>query len=612
MQRTRLYLITALVVTSQAALAGGHLDTFKFTGQELAPGIEAVDVVPIRWDERCSNLQYVINSAALPNQGSPLEVSIADLEQVIQQSFDAWNDIPTSFISFQVVDSRDTGNAVRSFDFINEITFSTAPGFTALASSPSVSLQQDINLVPGMDLNGDGDSDVFDPDAEGINQCADIDGDGNIEFPAGFYPAGTILENDVQFNTNVLWSTQPVAGAADIGAVATHEFGHSHGLAHDFINQISDDNRFGSTMFPFISTNDPEAEAATRQLHTDDIAWSSFIYPEASFDNVYSVVRGEISDIDGLGVLGANVYAVDQAGDRTAVTAHSGTLRVLGINGGLFVAQPEIGIVNGEYELPLPRGNYQMFLQSPDVAGATGGNISTTSAISASYGQVGYDEEGIGPRNQETAFERRPGQAQQLVIRPGSRPVKVIDAVINESIQLQDFVVQSFGGTGAALAPGTVYAQRFSNADMLSVLEAGAAITSATFQITAFDAVDAPRFERAALALGFVNGDGTVELVETLTEQSGFIGQDGDLSPFYFNASNGLGRRVENKLRKDPGLDVFVVLEAFDNPDLRPGGAIPPLLALEAAASGNSFLATNNGPLASIGFNWLIQLVLAP
>lgn len=612
MKRTRLYFFTALVVTSQAAMAGGNLDTFKFTGQELAPGIEAVDVVPIRWDKRCSNVEYVINSAALPNPGTPLEISIDDLEQVIQQSFDAWNDIPTSFISFEIVDSRDTGNAVRRFDFVNEITFSTSPAFGALASSPSTSLQQDIDLLPGMDINGDGDSDVFDPDVEGINKCADIDGDGNIEFPAGFYRAGTILENDVQFNTNVLWSIQPSPFAADIGAVATHEFGHSHGLAHDFINQISADNRFGSTMFPFINTSDPEAEAATRQLHTDDIAWSSFNYPEASFDEAYSVVRGEISNLDRLGILGANVYAVDQAGDRAAVTAHSGTLRVLGTANGLFIAPPAIGIVDGEYELPLPRGNYELFVQSPDVAGATGGNISTTSLGSAFYGQVGYDEEGIGPRNEETAFESRPGQAQQLVVRPGSRPITNIDAIVNETVQLQDYTVQSFGGTGLAIAPDVVYAQRFTNEDMLSVLSAGAEIASATFQITAFDAVGAPSFERAALALGFVNGDGTVELVETLTEQSTFIGQDGDLSPFYFNAANGLGRRVEDKLLEDPALDVFVVLEAFDNPELRPGGGIPPLLALELAASGNSFFAANGSPLGPIGFNWLIQLVLTP
>lgn len=612
MNRTRLYFFTAMAVTAQAAVAGGNLDTFKFTGQGIAPGIEAVDVVPIRWDERCSNLQYVINSAALPNQGTPLEVSIEDLEQAIRQSFDAWNDIPTSFISFEIVDSRDTGNAVRRFDFVNEITFSTAPGFTALASSPSTSLQQDIDLVPGMDINGDGDSDVFDPAVEGINECADIDGDGNIEFPAGFYRAGTILENDVQFNPNVPWSTQPSPSAADIGAVATHEFGHSHGLAHDFINQISADNRFGSTMFPFISISDPEAEAATRQLHADDIAWSSFNYPEASFDEEFTVVRGTISDLDGLGILGANVYAVDQAGDIAAVTAHSGTLRVLGTGDGLFVAPPAIGIVDGEYELPLPRGNYELFVQSPDVAGATGGNISTTSLGSAFYGQVGYDEEGIGPRNQETAFESRPGLAQQLVVRPGARPIENIDAVINETVQLQDFTVQDFGGTGLAIAPGVIYAQRFSNEDMLSLLSTGAEIASATFQVTAFDAVGAPRFERAALALGLVNGDGTVELVETLAEQSEFVGQDGDLSPFYFNAANGLGRKIEKKLRKDPGLDVFVVLEAFDNPELRPGGGTPPLLALESAASGNSFFARDGSPLGPIGFNWLIQLVLAP
>ncbi len=79
---------------------------------------------------------------------------------------------------------------------------------------------------------------------------------------------------------------------------------------------------------------------------------------------------------------------------------------------------------------------------------------------------------------------------------------------------------------------------------------------------------------------------------------------DGDSTP--------LTRRRPGQLRKDPGLDVFVVLEAFDNPELRPGGGTPPLLALESAASGNSFFARDGSPLGPIGFNWLIQLVLAP
>ena len=85
------------------------------------------------------------------------------------------------------------------FNMVNELTFRTAAGFGAIASSPSTSLIQDVTLVDGDLLDGDADSDV----SSAITVATDVDNDGDIEFPAGFYKAGTILDNDVQFNTEV-------------------------------------------------------------------------------------------------------------------------------------------------------------------------------------------------------------------------------------------------------------------------------------------------------------------------------------------------------------------------------------------------------------------------
>ena len=114
----------------------------------------------------------------------------------------------------------------------------------------------------------------------------DVDGDGDLEFPAGFYKAGTILDNDVQFNTKASNGFRFTVGDAaadtitrsvDLGTVAVHEFGHSHGLSHSLNNQNSATDGSGATMFPFIDTGDPAAELAQRTLDADDIAYSSLL-----------------------------------------------------------------------------------------------------------------------------------------------------------------------------------------------------------------------------------------------------------------------------------------------------------------------------------------------
>ena len=339
-------LLLALGLSPLTASAGGNLDTFKFTGEPAFdfgptfPG-EVVEVTKIFWDERCASVAYTLNDVP-PNAFNPApEIDIETVRSEIQTSLDQWNEIPTSFIEMNITEVRATGNAFRGFDFINEITFATPPGFGALASSPSVSLQQDAVFAPGDDIDGDGDSDVYDPVAEGINVCTDIDGDGDTEFPAGFYAAGTILDNDVQFGQNVIWSSAPGFGSTDIQAVAVHEFGHSHGLSHALINQVSDTDGTGSTMFPFIDTGDPFSEIGSRDLHEDDIAWSSLSYPEGgdgplsslqpgdiAFDDAYSVLTGNV-ETNGQPVAGGNVYAVT-GGDRyIPVGAFSGTTTLI-------------------------------------------------------------------------------------------------------------------------------------------------------------------------------------------------------------------------------------------------------------------------------------------
>ena len=626
------FAIVALAVGMHGAYAGGNLEQFVGTGQFVAPNLEIARSVPIFWDERCAQVNYTLDTIA-PNAGTAQEIDIATVQTELQAAFDQWNAIPTSYIDMNITQVRTIGNGTRGFDFINELTFETPPGFTALASSPSVSLIVDATFTPGLDIDNDGDSDVFDPVLAGVNVCTDIDSDGDIEFPAGFYRAGTILDNDVQFGQNVLWETNPTAaGGADIRTIATHEFGHSHGLSHSLLNNIGAADASGSTMFPFIATQDPNSELAGRTLHTDDIAWSSISYPEGgtgplsslqpgdiAFNKVFKVQTGSVFDAFNTGILGASVYGRLLNQDRTIeVEAFAGKANLLRdpTTGSLFLAPIGIGAANGDFQLPLPQGNYELFVQSPDVGGAVAANVSLTGQIGAIYGLHGFDEEGVGTPNNETNLEDDPGRSRHFAINVNN-PTQPANFIVNNTIQLQNFGTQDFGGTGAVLGQNDViYATRYSNNVMLSLLESGAVLTTGLFNMTAFDPSIAVQIKRVALVTGRLNADGTIANIDTnfsYRQANNLVVQDGDLHPFYFDGAKGLSQRLRNELRRDSSLDLFLIVETFNNVPVGPTG-IPPLLALDVTGPfGESFLSINGGPFqVQATRNWVMQLNLTP
>ncbi|MBK9316740.1 MAG: matrixin family metalloprotease [Acidobacteria bacterium] len=637
---TSICLIGLLVLSNALpALAGGALETQDITGNVPSPiaGHIIAKLVGIKWDARSIPVRYSMNTSLdpIPNPlGAPF-LTLAAAQAALQVSFDQWNNIPTSFIDMRITGS--TGKTtLAGFDFINELTFRTSTSFSAIASSPSVSLIVDATFADGDDIDGDGDSDV----SSAITAAQDVDNDGDIEFPAGFYKAGTILDNDVQFNTKTSNGFRFTLGAAnmdivtrsvDLNTVATHEFGHSHGLAHSMDNQTGINNGDGATMFPFIDTGDPAAELAQATLAQDDISWSSYFYPEGTassgpaalqsgdkaFSSVFGLITGEVRH----GVLdqpiaGASVFAVDWVTGDVVASGYSGTTQLSRSlsSGGLFFVNQAFNILDGKYVIPVPKGSYAVGIEPVDGTPAAASNISLTCQIGAFFGQQNFAEE-FWNNNSENSIERRIGQRKQIPIQPG-KTQKGINFITPDIISISNFGNRNFIGFTNVTA-GFMYAIRIPGSQIAAINPGqDVAIQGISFDTNVTDASVAPVFAQATLATGVVNPDNTitVDLANPLETTTGFLGQDNDFATFYFHEPHVLGRKVRSGIADGSIQNLFIVLQV---PTVTPFAGVsgqPPFIGLGGGAIlGQSFTSNNGGATWALDtrFNFRFSLVLS-
>src|SRR5262245_24617453 len=82
--------------------AGGSFEAYDITGgvPSPVPGHIVARPVPQKWDTRCMPVHFSLNTTQdpVPNPLGPAFLSLADAGPALQQAFDVWNDIPTSFI----------------------------------------------------------------------------------------------------------------------------------------------------------------------------------------------------------------------------------------------------------------------------------------------------------------------------------------------------------------------------------------------------------------------------------------------------------------------------------------------------------------------------------
>lgn len=592
------------------------------------------DLVGIRWDPRCSSVEYTFNSDAAANAGTGADISPTVLAATVQTGLDRWNDNPSSYIEMNITNLSPLGLRARGFDFINEVTFFTPPGFGALASSPSVSLTADSTFNAGDDLDGDGDSDVYDPAAAGVNVCTDIDNDGDIEFPAGFYAAGTILENDVQFGSGVFWELNATDfGGADVDAVSTHEFGHSHGLSHALNNQTSATDGTGTTMFPFIATDEGASELATREPHADDLAHSALIYQEGSgtgpaalqagdvaFDSAYDLVTGSVSSIEGDTLVpraGANVRVTDFFTGEFLGEGFAGETTIIDIDGNPATGDLAVipaNNINGDFVVPVlraPRRSITATIQAPDGSPAGPGGFSTlVTAANIANGLDFVQENYSGAFGNES--NREFGRSDLSVpVRPRNGVAANIDFITNDVEVLRNGGPQTFAGLGLGGASSVTYVERFDTEDVLATLEDNR-LTGFAFVSNTFDDDLVPMFDNATLYVGETAPDGTISFISELGGATDVVARDADFTVVTVNAVS-LDRILPRLARTTRNLDLFVVLE--DNETVLDRVGFPSTqMGLDQSGTGTSFVSSSGGPLlpAPFAITWNVELRYEP
>lgn len=632
-KRTALGLVAALALTLGAGVAnaGGFQLVTDITGRvpSSIAGQVYGNFVPLHWDSRCIPMVFRVNNTQdpIPNPLGAAFLTVADAKAGIQLAADQWNQVPTSFIQFSL--GADYANAgFRKFDTINEITFRSGAGFGGVSTSIPVRLVETATFNDGDDLDGDLDSDV----SNTITTCTDIDSDGDLEWPAGVYDGGTIVDMDIVINTKAtngvrFTTTSDLAQltalidprSTDLVAEAIFRLGFAQGLTVSTVPNVNNlTNADDASMYNFRDFDDPLSFLRLRTLEQDDIITSSMLYPEGTaksgpaalqggdvaFSSVYGLIEGNVTHGSlNLPVLGADVTAIrhDNAGGAAGDLVNAvyvGNARV-SVNTTTLASTnlpAAEGIVNGNYRLAVPFGTYDLNLEAVDFFPQGIASVGAVASLGGTYGLNAFAEE-FWNSNKESAKEVFPGDSTPVTVSVGTPLVTGVNFVTNRITSITNSGppnMSDFDDT-----PGSCYAVDFP-ISQLAAADAGRQLplTTGIIEGVSGDQSQVCVMQQVWLAFGTVSGTtATINLAQPLDTTTNFGIQQFERMPWFFERKN-LSKKIFDAFRKGAQTHVFLVAKTPNSPstpnfsnksnrpavDLRSDGFVP---------SGLSYISTD-------------------
>lgn len=250
--------------------------------------------VTLKWTQ--TPVHYRVYEQGVPN------VSAGQFRDAVAQAFSTWENVPTASIRY-AFDGFTSSSRPGDEDFVNTLGFDDRPELDRVLASTSLLVDEE---------------------------------------------TGALIESDIFFNSAFTWSVAAggEAGSFDLQSIALHEIGHFSGLGHSALGETAlqvTGRRVlaaGAVMFPIAFG---PGNIAERQLHADDVAGISDLYPDGNFNQSTGSLSGRVTLL-GQPVYGAHVVAFNPrtgalVGNFTLNSA--GQFSIGGLTPGAYVVRVE-------------------------------------------------------------------------------------------------------------------------------------------------------------------------------------------------------------------------------------------------------------------------------